>query len=158
MANFLASSADHHETPRLVLKLVVEARRVIKATVALRHPDERVARAALSVLIPHRSLSRADCFILHCLRTGSTYTSVTLERFRRTSNPHCAGSGSNEDIDHVLWACPSYNLQRLKLLAILRAAKRPHMTTDHLLFPTIGERYRVFTFRSVLHFLECNDL
>lgn len=158
IADALASSARHPETPTLFLKRFEEARRLIKAIVILRHPNECVARGAPPLHVLYGSVSRAESSILCRLRTGSAFTSGNLEWFGRTNTLTCAGYDTIEDIQHVLWSCASDHQERLKLLATLLAMGRPHMTTEHLLFPTGGERYPVFTFRSVPRFMESTKL
>lgn len=45
-ADAYASAADHHEAPALFLRHFVEAKRLLKAVVLQRYPDEQVARGA----------------------------------------------------------------------------------------------------------------
>lgn len=63
----------------------MEVRSFINAIVIPR--VERVAHGTHPLPVPRRGFRRAECSILHRLRTGIAFTFETLERFGRADTP-----------------------------------------------------------------------
>lgn len=83
----------------------LDAKKLIKAIVNLRHPDEHVAWRTPRPRRLHSYFTRAECSPLHCLRTSSALGNQVLERFCRARHSNCEFFNVLEDIPQLLWVC-----------------------------------------------------
>lgn len=77
----------------------------------------------------HPGLIPVECALLHCLWAGSAFPFAILVRFSQAHSSQCT-SKIIEDIDHELWACPTYSQGHLQLFLKLRTAGWPHHMTE----------------------------
>ena len=68
-----------------------------------------------------KNLPREIVVTINRCRSGHYNLPFSLAKLGLVNDPSCACGWENGDIDHVLWQCPLFDQQRIKLINRLRA-------------------------------------
>lgn len=157
-ADALAAEAHGDDSPTIFLHRLIEAERLTKGIIQLRHPDPDVAIRRPPTPVPHSVFKRSDNAMLHRLRANCVITGATLHRWGKVNTPNCETCAAPETIEHLLFLCPQFSDARTKLMYTLRQGGFPRSTLKDLTFPSGPPSKVRQVFTAVLTFLRDTKL
>ncbi|KAL3225080.1 hypothetical protein MRX96_004663 [Rhipicephalus microplus] len=101
-----------------------------------RHSDPRTAAGKPVARLPSTGIGRrARAFLLR-LRAGCGRTAQLLSKQRGSGSPSCVQCPAEETVEHILCLCPGYADIRRRLYDSYGKLGLPHVSAEHLLFPS----------------------
>nr|XP_037270260.1 uncharacterized protein LOC119161854 [Rhipicephalus microplus] len=112
------------------------ARLIIARHVRALHPDPRTAAGKPVPRLPSTGIGqRARAFLLR-IRAGCGRTAQLLSKRRGSGSPLCVQCPAEETVEHILCLCPGYADIRRRLCDNYGKLGLPHVSAEHLLFPS----------------------
>nr|XP_037289453.1 uncharacterized protein LOC119183021 [Rhipicephalus microplus] len=128
------------------------ARLIIARHVRALHPDPRTAAGNPVPRLPSTGIGRrARAFLLR-LRAGCGRTAQLLSKQRGSGSPSCVQCPAEETVEHIVCQCPGYADIRRRLCNSYRKLGLPHVSAEHLLFPSANVATRRRAFYALLDF------
>ncbi|XP_075750746.1 uncharacterized protein LOC142817582 [Rhipicephalus microplus] len=136
-ADELARDAHDRSTPTTnFVRDYDVARLIIARHVRALDPDPRTAAGKPVPRLPSTGIGRrARAFLLR-LRAGCGRTAQLLSKRRGSGSPSCVQCPAEETVEHILCLCPGYADIRRRLCDSYGKLGLPHVSAEHLLFPS----------------------
>ena len=111
---------------------------------------------------PHQAcvthgLPREQATLLYRIRTGSAYTPAWSFKTGRYASPFCAFCGDIGDIEHFIWLCPQFDVERAAMVRNLQKGCHRHRTVEDVIFPEGPAATRRKGQRIVIAFAKYSD-
>ncbi|KAL3188258.1 hypothetical protein MRX96_003587 [Rhipicephalus microplus] len=94
---------------------------------------------------------RARAFLLR-LRAGCGRTAQLLSKQRGSGSPSCVQCPADETVEHILCQCPGYADIRRRLCTSYGKLGLPHVSAEHMLFPSANVATLRLAFYALLDF------
>ncbi|XP_064482823.1 uncharacterized protein LOC135395657 [Ornithodoros turicata] len=157
-ADTLAKEAARLPSTLPAIPSNAQAQTAINEHVWCFHPDARTAMQTAPPLYVTGGFTREETSLLMRLRTRSAKTKDVLCITRRSKDPLCNTCDVEENIEHILLHCRTYEQQRERLMERMRNLGHPDPFLESLIYPTGPMSTRRATEIIVLDFMKESNL